>query len=433
MSQLAILGGDPVRKAPFAPWPQYRPSDLDRIRQTVESRHWGGFPYPTPLAADFCKAFADLQGAQYALPVVNGTVSLTVSLQACGIGFGDEVIVPAYTWDGTATAVLAMGAVPVFADVDPDTYCLDVEAARRAITPRTKAIIPVHLAMRFTDMDALMALASEHNLKVIEDCAHAHGGAYKGRGAGSIGDIGSFSLQESKIMTSGEGGLLTTNSLEYYEALQTVINCGRASLTDQYGRRMIGLNYRMTDLQIALLIGQLEMLPELREKRARHAALLTSLLNGLPAVRTLPPQPAITQPTHYTYVFQYRPTPGTPAPHRDLFVAAIAAEGIPCDGRFYEAVYRSDLFYATPENCAQLQSDYSAASCPVSERAAYEESVWLFQFCLIGEEEDVRDIARAVEKVSANLEILSKQDPSLAGVKAMGRAQRARFERQKNY
>lgn len=433
MSQLAILGGDPVRKRPFAPWPQYLPSDLDRIRHTVESRHWGGFPYPTPLATGFCKDFAALHGAQYALPIVNGTVSLTVALQACGVNFGDEVIVPAYTWDGTATAVLAMGAIPVFADINPDTYCLDVESTRAAITPRTKAIIPVHLAMRFTDMDALMALAREHNLKVIEDCAHAHGGAYKGQGAGAIGDIGSFSLQESKLMTAGEGGLLTTNSLEYYEALQTVINCGRASLTDQYGRRMIGLNYRMTDLQIALLIGQLEMLPALREKRARHAALLTSLLDGIPAVRTLPPQPAITQPTHYTYVFQYRPQPGTPAPHRDLFVAAIAAEGVPCDGRFYEAVYKSDLFYATPENCAQLKTDYSAAHCPVSERAAYEESVWLFQFCLIGEEEDVRDVARAVEKVATNLETLSRQDPSLAGVKAMGRAQRARFERQKNY
>lgn len=433
MSQLAILGGEPVRARPFAPWPQYQPSDLERLRRTVESRHWGGFPYPTPLAAGFCQDFAALQGARYALPVANGTVSLSVSLQACGIGFGDEVIVPAYTWDGTATAVLAMGAVPVFADVDPDTYCLDIEAVRRAITPRTRAIIPVHLAMRFTDMDALMALAGEHNLKVIEDCAHAHGGAYQGRGSGSIGDIGSFSLQESKLLTSGEGGLLTTNSLEHYEALQTVINCGRASLTDRYGRRMIGLNYRMTDLQIALLIGQLEMLPDLRARRAERAALLTSLLDGLPAVRTLPPQPAITQPTHYTYVFQYRPEPGRPAPHRDLFVAAIAAEGIPCDGRFYEAVYRSDLFYATPENCAQLQSDYSAASCPVSERAAYEESVWFFQFCLIGEEEDVRDLGRAVEKVSSHLEELSRQDPSLAGVKAMGRAQRARVERQKNY
>jgi dTDP-4-amino-4,6-dideoxygalactose transaminase len=433
VSQLAILGGDPIRKKPFTPWPQYKATDIERITRTVESRHWGGYPYPTPLATEFCQAFCDMHGVKYTLPVVNGTVSLTVSLQAVGVGFGDEVIVPAYTWDGTATAVLAMGAVPVFADIDPDTYCLDVESVRRAITPRTRAVIPVHLAMRFTDMDALMALAREHGLKVIEDCAHAHGGAWKGQGAGAMGDIGSFSLQESKLMTSGEGGLLTTNSLEWYEALQTVINCGRASLTDEFGRRMIGLNYRMTDLQIALLVGQLEMLPELREKRARRAALLTSLLDGIPSVRTLPAQPEITQPTIYTYVFQYRPQPGNPAPHRDLFVAALAAEGVPCDGRFYEAVYKSDLFYATPENCAQLKSGYDGVCCPVSERAAYEESVWLFQFCLIGEEEDVRDVARAAGKVSAHLEELAKQDPSLAGVKAMGRAQRARFERMKNY
>ncbi len=433
MASLALLGGEPVRHKPFRPWPDYRPSDIERLTKAVESRHWGGFPYPTPLATEFCKGFAELQGAKYALPVINGTLSITVALQVAGVGFGDEVIVPAFTWDGTATAVLAMGGVPVFADIDPDTYCLDVESVRRAITSRTKAIVPVHLAMRFTDMDALMALAREHGLQVIEDCAHAHGGAYKGAGAGSIGDIGSFSLQESKLMTAGEGGILTTNSLEYYEAMQTMINCGRASLTDEYGRRMLGLNYRVTDLQIALLIGQLETLPELRALRAERAALLTDLLQGLPGVRTLPPQPEITQPTLYTYVFQYRPQPGTPAPHRDLFVAALAAEGIPCDGRFYEAVYKSDLFYATPENCRQLSKDYSDCCCPVSERAAYDESVWLFQFCLIGEEDDVRDLARAIEKVSSNLELLSRQDPSLAGVKAMGRAQRARFERQKNY
>lgn len=433
MSELAILGGEPVRRRPFPAWPQYNESDLERLRRTVESRRWGGFPYPTPLAQDFCARFAEMQGARYALPVANGTVSLTAALMAAGVRFGDEVIVPAYTWDGTATAALAMGAVPVFADVDPDTYCLDVESARRAITGKTKAIIPVHLAMRFTDMDRLMQLAQEHGLKVIEDCAHAHGGAWKGRGAGSIGDIGSFSLQESKLMTSGEGGLLTTNSLEYYEALQTVINCGRASMTDRYGRRLLGLNYRMTDLQVALLFGQLERLPELRERRARHAALLESLINGLPAVRLLPPQPEMTSPTMYCYVFQYRPEPGRPAPHRDLFVAAIEAEGVPCDGRFYEAVYRSDLFHATPENCAQLREDYSRCHCPVAERAAYEEAVWLFQFCFLGEEEDVRDMARAIEKVCTQLDRLAEADPSLAGVKAMSRAQRARYERNKNY
>ena len=195
----------------------------------------------------------------------------------------------------------------------------------------------------------------------------------------------------------------------------------------------------MTDLQVALLIGQMETLPALRAKRSRHAALLTQLLSGIPNVRALPAQPAITQETIYTYVFQYRPEPGRPAPHRDLFVAAIEKEGIPCDGRFYEAVYKSDLFYATPDNCPQLSAgrdsavDYSQCHCPVSERAAYDESVWLFQFVLIGDEEDVRDVARAVEKVAVNLETLAAQDPSLAGVKAMGRAQRARVERMKNY
>lgn len=433
MTTLAILGGEPTRRKPFSPWPQYQPSDIARLTRVVESRHWGGYPLPTALATEFCQAFAAMHGAKYALPVVNGTVSLTVSLQAAGVGFGDEVIVPAYTWDGTATAALAMGAKVVFADIDPDTYCLDVESVRQAITPRTKAVIPVHLAMRFTDMDALMTLANAHNLVVVEDCAHAHGGAYQGCGAGSIGSFGSFSMQESKLMTSGEGGMLTTNRLDHYEALQTIINCGRASLTDQYGQKLIGLNYRMTDLQVALLIGQLEMLPALREKRARHAALLTELLSQIEGVRPLPPQPAITRPTHYTYVFQYRPPAGRPAPHRDLFVRALEVEGIPCDGRFYEAVYKSDLFYATPKNCAQLDSDYSACHCPVSERAAYEESVWLPQFVLIGDEQDVRDVASAIAKVAANLTTLAAQNPSLAGAKAMGRAQRARVERQKNY
>lgn len=439
MSQLAILGGAPVHRAPFAPWPQYQPSDVARLIRTVESRHWGGYPLPTALATGFCQDFAALHGARYALPVANGTVSLSIALLAAGVGFGDEVIVPAYTWDGTATAALAIGAVPVFADIDPDTYCLCVESVRQAITPRTKAIIPVHLAMRFTCMEDLMVLASFHNLKVIEDAAHAHGGAYRGQGAGSIGDIGSFSLQESKLMTAGEGGMLTTNSLEYYEAMQTVTNCGRASLTDQFGRRLLGLNYRMTDLQIALLIGQLETLPRLRALRAERAKLLGELLQGVPAIRVMPDQPGITEPTNYCYVLQYRPEPGQPAPHRDLFVAALEKEGIPCDGRFYEAVYRSDLFYATPENCPQLAlnrdtpMDYSQCHCPVSERAAYDESIWLFQFCLIGEEDDVRDVARAITKVAENLEVLARQDPQVAGVKAMGRAQRARFERQKNY
>jgi dTDP-4-amino-4,6-dideoxygalactose transaminase len=436
-NQLALLGGEAVRRRPFSPWPQYSRADIERLVRVVESRHWGGFPLPTPLAAEFGEKFAALHGARYGLCLANGTIAISAALQALGIGFGDEVIVPAYTWDGTATAALAIGAVPIFVDVDPDTYCLDAMQVRAAITPRTKAVLPVHLAMRFADMPALLAIAKEHKLVIIEDCAHAHGGEFQGHGAGAAGDAGTFSFQESKLMTGGEGGLVLTSRLDCYEALQSIVNCGRKSITDQFKIRMLGLNYRMTDLQMALLLGQLDTLAELREKRTRHARLLSAALAKIPGVRPLPDQPGITKHTIYNYVFQYRPA--GPAPSRDLFAAALDAEGIPCDGRFYEPVYRSDLFYATPQNCPQLRLerdtplDYSRFQCPVSERAAYQESVWLPQFLLIGDESDVRDVAEAVAKVAANLEPLSKADPKLAGNKALSRAERPRIERKKNY
>ena len=213
-----------------------------------------------------------------------------------------------------------MGAGPVSADVDPDTYGLDVESVRQAITPGTKAIVPVHLAVRFTEMDGLCALAAQNGLKIMEDCAHANGGAYRGKGAGSMGDIGTFSMQESKLMTAGEGGMVTTNSLACYEALQTVINCGRASITDEYGQRLLGLNYRMTDLQIALLIGQMETLPALREKRAQSAALLQST-GANPCVQVFSASPSRSRRS--TLRFPIPPRGGQARASRDLFVAAL--------------------------------------------------------------------------------------------------------------
>jgi dTDP-4-amino-4,6-dideoxygalactose transaminase len=437
MQKLALLGGSPIRTKPFSPWPQYTRADIDRIVKVVESRHWGGFPVPSKHAGEFATRFAELHGAKYGLCLVNGTVALLAALQALGLKFGDEVIVPAYTWDGTAIAVLQAGGVPVFADVDADTYCLDPKAVRAAITSRTRAIMPVHLAMRFADMPALLAIAREHKLLVIEDCAHAHGGRSQGYGAGAAGDAGCFSFQESKLMTAGEGGIVLTNRLDCYEALQSIINCGRPSLTDQFERKVLGANYRITELQAALLLGQLDAWPELCQKRTRHAALLSKALASLPQVRPLPAQPGLERETVYHFVFQYRPA--TTAPSRDLFVAALDAEGIPCDGRFYEPVYRSDLFYVTPENCPQLvvgrdrAVDYSTCRCPVSERAAYDEAVWLPQFLLIGDESDARDVANAVEKVVSNLGELAKADPKLAGLKACSRALRAKMERMKNY
>jgi dTDP-4-amino-4,6-dideoxygalactose transaminase len=208
-------------------------------------------------------------------------------------------------------------------------------------------------------------------------------------------------------------------------------------MTDQYKSRVLGSNYRMTELQAALLIGQIEMLPELAAKRSRAAKRLGEALSQINGIRTLPPQPAITRDTIYCYVFQYRPESHSVS--RDLFAAALDAEGIPCDGRFYEAVYRSDLFYTTPQNSPQLAIgrdqpvDYARDSCPVTERAAYEEAIWLPQFLLIGKDEDVDDIARAVAKVMRSLDALREADPSLVGLKGMSRADRPKRERQKNY
>ena len=437
MSPLAILGGEPVRKKPFSPWPQYRPADVERVSKVVESRHWGGFPVPSKHAGEFACKFAGLHGTKYALCVANGTVALYTALQALQLKFGEEVIVPAYTWDGTAVAVLQAGGVPIFADVDPDTYCLSPKAVEAAITPRTRAIMPVHMAMRFADMNALLAIAKKHQLLIVEDCAHAHGGVFQGRGAGAGGDAGCFSFQESKLMTCGEGGMVITNRLDCYEALQTIINCGRPSLTDEHELKMLGSNYRMTELQAALLLGQIEMWPELCERRTRNAAALSKGLATIPHVRPLPPQPELTRETIYNYIFQY--CPDGPAPSRDLFVAALDKEGVPCDGRFYEPVYRSDLFYATPANCPQLvynrdkPVEYAKCNCPVSERAAYHEAVWLPQFLLIGDDKDVQDIIEAIQKVVASLPELAKADPKLAGLKACSRALRAKMERMKNY
>ncbi len=437
MSDLALLGGQPVRRRPFTVWPQFTDADAGRLLAVLESRNWGGYPFPNTLADEFAQKFAARHGARYGCCVANGTIALVVALQAAGVGFCDEVIVPAYTWDGTAAAVLFAGGVPVFADVDPDTYCLDVEAVRRAITPRTRAVIPVHLAMRFAEMDALIDLAAERDLVVIEDCAHAHGGQYKGRGAGSMGDLGCFSFQSSKTMTAGEGGIVITSRLDCHELVQSLTNCGRASATDQFRRRVVGSNYRITEFQAALLLGQLEQLDFWAEKRSRHAALLTQALCGIEGVRPLPPQPALTRDTIYNYVFQYRPQDGRVS--RDLFVAALEAEGIPCDGRFYEAVYRSDLFPARPAEFPQLRIgrdepvDYRRCHCPVAERAAYEEAVWLPQFLLIGDERDVEDIATAVAKVTAGRDALAAAGNELAALKRMSRAERPKLEREKNY
>src|ERR1700675_4720332 len=273
MGKLAITGGEQTRKKRFDAWPIYTDKERRALEDVLTNHKWGGQPFPGKHGDAFGKAFAEFHTAKYGQAVNTGTVAIQAALKSIDIRPGDEVIVPAYTWEGTVGPVLLVNAVPVFVDIDPDTYCLDAKQIERAITPKTKAILPVHLGMRFADMDEILRIAKKHNLKVVEDCAHAHGGKWNGKGAGSMGDLGSFSFQSIKLITSGEGGAVITNNLEYLERVQSYINAGRASPTDQYHHRIIGFNYRLGEFQAAVLGPQLDRLPQqsaIREKNMKH-------------------------------------------------------------------------------------------------------------------------------------------------------------------
>jgi dTDP-4-amino-4,6-dideoxygalactose transaminase len=412
MGKLAITGGKPLRTKRFDAWPMYTHKEKRGLEEVLIHHNWGGQPFPGKHADAFGKKFAKFHSAKYAQCVNTGTVAIQAALKAIDIRPGDEVLVPAYTWEGTVGPVLMMNAVPVFVDVDPDTYCMDAGLIEQGITPKTRAILPVHLGMRFADLDVIIPLAAKHNLKVIEDCAHAHGGLWRGKGAGSIGDLGAFSFQSSKLITSGEGGAVITNSLEYHERVQTYINAGRASVTDKFHHRLIGFNYRMGEFQAAVLEAQLERLPQQAKVREKNMKYFESRLKGTRSIGLLKPEPRITRLAPYGYVLKYFAEHANDIP-RAAFVAALQLEGIPCDGLFYEPVYKSSLFPLDP-------TDYPALSwqrpkpldlrnmyqCPVSERAAYHEAIWFPHQLFLSDRKGIDSIADAIHKVLENIEEL---------------------------
>jgi dTDP-4-amino-4,6-dideoxygalactose transaminase len=425
--KLAVRGGSPVRTAPFPAWPIYDGREASGLQSVLESRNWGGYPCPNDLARELGKQFAQAHTAKYGVAVTNGTVSLELALQAAGIGYGDEVLVPAYTWEGTAAAVLFSGATPVFIDVDPDTYCLDATLIEAALTPRTRAIIPVHLGFRFADMDAIMEVAQRHQLFVLEDCAHAHGGRWRDRGAGSMGHAGSFSFQTSKLMTAGEGGMVTTNDIDLADQVIRLANCGRPPRRETRGEPGLGHNYRMTEFQAAILLAQLERLEEQTLLRERLTARLEAGLVGLPGISCLPRDARITRQASYHYVFRFHPEAFSGV-HRDAFVVALKAEGIPCDGRFYEAVYRSSLFEFSADKYPGWAAGRKEFSCPVAERAGYDESVWLPHQIFLGGEQEVDDLVVAIRKVIDNIGELANFEDERIRIQGMSRAQRALLE-----
>ena len=403
-SRLALLGGTPVRSQPWPQWPARGPDEERAVLAALREGDWGGFPLPNERSATFADAFAERHDCEHALCVANGTVSLEVALQAMGVEPGAEVIVPAYTFEATASAALFAGCAPVFADIDPDTWCIDVESAAALITERTQAVVPVHLAMTIADLDAIGKLAETHGLAVLEDCAHAHGARWRGRGVGSWGDAGSFSFQTSKLMTAGEGGIVTTSDDATLDRLHALVNCGRHRPGAAEPAAVIGHNYRMTDLQAAVLEVQLGRLDEQHEIRARNARRLRASIEEIDGLSNLRIDGRVTTQAIYQFVFRFD-SEGFAGLDRDTFVAALAAEGVPADGRFYESLPVSELLRPDPARYpawSEALARRPAADCPNADRAAYRESVWLPHQLLLGAESDVDDIVEAVLKVQGS-------------------------------
>jgi dTDP-4-amino-4,6-dideoxygalactose transaminase len=410
MPELAILGGTCTRTGPYPAWPVHDERDVAAVTAVIKSGRWGGFPYPGPQSAEFARRFAEMQGGGYAVPMANGTVTMEVALRAADVGWGDEVILPAYTFQATAAAPMAAGAIPVIVDIDPETYCIDPEQVEAAITSETKAIIPVHLGAQMADMDAIMEIAGRHSLIVIEDAAHAHGARWRDQGAGTIGHFGSFSLQSSKILTTGEGGVLLCRTAELAARAASLIDCGRPH--DEAGQVFtMGANYRLPELQAALGNVALERFSEQARQREEMAAYLEESLSEIPGVRLLRRDPRHTARSFYRYVFAIQPQ--VFGAGHDVVCAALVAEGIPC-WQGYGAMHRYELFQphlsrlpvpsAFPGRFA-----FDKMHLPEAERACEHEAVWLDECIFRAGRRGIDDAVAAIGKIQAHASELAKR------------------------
>ncbi len=400
MAKLALSGGEPVKKSPFPAWPYFDENERAALMEVLESRQW--WRTPGTRALEFEQAFARYHGARHGIAVTNGTAALEVSLAALGIGPGDEVIVPDYTFVATASAVLFTGALPVLTDVSADTYCLDPDCAKNAITPRTKAIIVVHIAGHPADMDRFKEIASRHSLYLLEDAAHAHGSEWRGQKVGALGDAGTFSFQQSKLMTAGEGGIIITNRDSIERQARSVHDCGRMPGEWYYSHFIYGSNYRLSEWQAAVLLQQLDRLDAQAAIRTRNAAYLNKALARIEGITPQAQDRRCTRNGHYGYLFHYdrQAFGGTPI---DEFIEALNAEGIPTQAS-YPPLHQLDLFRSgayrqrlSPDQRDQ-QHAFLDAPFPNTERAAWE-GVWLIHQTLLGSEEDTALIVEAVRKI----------------------------------
>lgn len=396
MEKLAIDGGTPVRTKPFPEWPIFGELEERLILEVVRSGKWGGTG--RVKLPELEEKFAAAHDAKHAVSVVNGTLAITVALQAAGVQPGDEVIMPPYTFIATASSALMFGAIPVFVDVEPDTLLIDPKKVEAAITPKTKAIVAVHIAGSPANMTRLKEIAAKHKLRIIEDSAQAVGAKWDGVGVGAQGDLGTFSFQSSKNINAGEGGMILTNDRELADRAWSLANVGRIRAGGWYQHEAIGWNLRMTEFQAAILLGQLTRLEEQAALRERNAALLTELLGGIEGVRTLRRDPRVTRHAQHLFMFRIEPGLADRVDKADV-IRKLNAEGIPVSSGYVSLNQNRAVISETKKWLGEER----IYSCPISERACDKEILWLHQNVLLADEADMHDIARAVQKVFAAL------------------------------
>ncbi|GAA1959277.1 DegT/DnrJ/EryC1/StrS family aminotransferase [Amycolatopsis minnesotensis] len=376
----------------FPAWPQFDAAERAGLARALEQGQWwrmtGG------EVTEFEREFAGHHGAAHALAVTTGTHALELVLEVLGVRPGTEVIVPAFTFISSSQAAQRLGAVAVPVDVDPETYCVDVHAAEAAITPRTKAIMPVHMGGQVADMDALAKLSADSGVPLLQDAAHAHGARWQGRSVGALGSIATFSFQNGKLMTAGEGGAVTFPDDEFYEEAFIRHSCGRPRTDRGYFHATSGSNFRMNEFSAAVLRAQLARLEEQISVREERWPVLAALLGELPGVVPQGRDGRCDRHPHYMAMFQI---PGIGERRRAEVVDALIARGVPAFVGF-RALYRTDAFWETA--APDTTADALARACPRAE-ALSQDCVWLHHRLLLGTEPQMHQVAETVAEVLA--------------------------------
>jgi len=413
MSRLALLGGKPVfpKRHAWPGWPVIGNAEEQQLLGALRSGQWGiGSPHTQQLVERFCR----YTGAKYALPVNTGTAALELAVKTLGIGPGDEVIVPAYTFVASATCVLEVEGTVVFADIDPDTLNLDPAAVERLITGRTRAVIPVHFGGNPCDMARLKRICRAKGIPLIEDAAHSHGMFYRGKHAGTVGKCGCFSFQSSKNMNAGEGGMLITNNKALYELAWSYHSFGRLPGRAWYEHHTISWNDRITAFQSAVLLGQLERLESQTKKRFANGAFLNKALAQIPGHRPQKDGDASKGTRRSYHLYIWRCDPEAMGIRKETYVEALRAEGVRASGGYgfplqQHALFRERRFWhrhrlgGGPRRAGE--PDYTKTRTPVTS-AVCADAVWLSQSDLLAARRDMQGVVDAVAKVTENAEAL---------------------------